>query len=232
MEERRSASSTVDDVFSTLHWDGPGNRRTHGRWHHPEVSPRGRTIFNVASSLFIALIAIGWVWSIIGSTDDDTDNSPSAAGIIARALTDSRSPNVAYLTDAALELVTPLRGESGRLRATTQQPGASLPVDSLPAGVTATYKSGEAAESTTVAEAPERTGIWSLAVSVGNAIKPVVDFSVITLKPASEKQAGRIRLYYIGNWPSARGGKQKNVHYDPPGGFIEVTREQQNTQLS
>jgi uncharacterized protein YcbK (DUF882 family) len=69
-------------------------------------------------------------------------------------------------------------------------------------------------------------------MSIGNAIKPVVDFSVITLKPASAKQGGKIGLYYIGNWPSARSGKQANVHYEPPGGFIEVTKEQQNTQLS
>jgi uncharacterized protein YcbK (DUF882 family) len=188
-------------------------------------------IFNISSTIFIALIAAGWVWSIAHAADDMTEGVPSAAGIISRALTDSRSPNVAYLTGAALDLVTPMRGESGKLRATQRQPGESLPVDSLPSGVRATYKSGQLAESTSVASAPERTGIWSIAVSIGNAIKPVMDFSVITLKPASAKQAGKIGLYYIGNWPSARGG-QKNVRYEPPSGFIEVTREQQNTLLS
>jgi len=234
MEDRRSASSTFDDLFSTLSAPPLGHPdRRHGHWHHPELSPRGRIFFNIASSLFIAVIATGWAWTIAHTQPGDDEGIPSsAAGRIARSITDSRSPSVAYLTDAALEFVTPLRGESGKLRATLRQPGASLPADSLPNGVVATYKSGELAESTTVASAPERTGIWSLAMSIGNAIKPVMDFSVITLKPAEAKEGGKIGLYYIGNWPSARAGKQRNVKYDPPSGFIEVTKEQQNTQLS
>ena len=59
----------------------------------------------------------------------------------------------------------------------------------------------------------------------------VVDFSVITLKPASAKQGGRIGLYYIGNWPSTR-GKNVKARYDAPSGFIEVTRDKQDTELS
>ena len=55
-------------------------------------------------------------------------------------------------------------------------------------------------------------------------------FSLITLKPASEKRAGKIGLYYIGNWPSAR--TSGGVKYQPPKGFIEVTQDRQNTLLS
>jgi uncharacterized protein YcbK (DUF882 family) len=58
----------------------------------------------------------------------------------------------------------------------------------------------------------------------------VADFSVITLKPASAKQGGKIGLYYIGNWPATR--KTAKARYEPPSGFIEVTREQQGTELS
>jgi len=70
-----------------------------------------------------------------------------------------------------------------------------------------------------------------MALKIGNAIKPLADFSVITLRPAAEKKGGRLGLYYIGNWPAARKG-QTGVSYAPPSGFIEVTPENQNTQLS
>jgi hypothetical protein len=68
-------------------------------------------------------------------------------------------------------------------------------------------------------------------LKVGSAIKPLADFSVITLRPATEERSGRLGLYYIGNWPAARKG-QPGVSYDPPSGFIEVTPQNQNTQLS
>jgi len=41
----------------------------------------------------------------------------------------------------------------------------------------------------------------------------------------------RLGLYYIGNWPTAKKGRP-GVNYDAPAGFIEVTREMQNTPLS
>jgi uncharacterized protein YcbK (DUF882 family) len=229
MQDRRESSSTFDNPWSTAEVRAamvPPPPRKH--WH---LSARGQRIFNVASTLFILLIAIGWVWSVGNAADDGVEGPPSAARIISRALTDSRSPSIAYLTDAALEMVDPLRGESGKLRATLQQPGSDLPIDTLPQGAAVTFSSGAQAESTTVAAAPSSTGIWSVALALGNAIRPVADFSVITLKPASAEKGGRIGLYYIGNWPSTRGRSTK-VRYEAPKGFIEVTREQQNTELS
>ena len=229
MQDRREASSTIDESRSTLAELAallPAPPREH--WH---LSNRGRRTFNLGSWLFIALIAFGWIWSIKNTQGEAVPGASSTAGIISRALTDPRSPSVAYLTDAALELVDPLRGESGRLRATLQQPGSELPVDTLPHGVAVTYTSGQRAESTTVATTPATTGIWSLAVAIGNAIKPVTNFSVITLKPASAQRGGRIGLYYIGSWPSTR-GKNVKARYEAPRGFIEVTRDRQDTQLS
>jgi uncharacterized protein YcbK (DUF882 family) len=194
-------------------------------------SRRGHIAFNIGSSVFLALIAAGWIWSINESRDEVVAGTPSAAGIISRALTDSRSPNVAYLTDAALDFVSPLRGESGKLHATLQQPGAALPVDTLPDGASVRIGTSTPAESSAVLTAPQRTGIWSVAVAIGNAIRPVTDFNVITLKPASAKTKGRIGFYYIGNWPSTR-GKSVKVRYDAPSGFIEVTQDKQDTELS
>lgn len=231
MPERRRSSSTFDNPRSTLEDLATAPPPHHSIWRRKGFSEQGDQIFHIASWLFIALVSVGWFWSIENARDEVVRGAPSAAGIISRALTDSRSPKVAYLTNAALELVDPLRGESGKLRATLQQPGQSLPVDSLPDGASVTFSSGATLESPAAVSAPQRTGIWSLAVAIGSAIKPITDFSVITLKPASAKRAGKIGFYYIGNWPSARGRAAK-ARYAAPSGFIEVTRERQNTELS
>lgn len=229
MEESRSGSSTFEHLWSTVeHW-AESFPEAQSRWHRKGMSRRAERRFNVASSLFIALIAFGWTWSIATARTDASGLSQTT-GIISRALTDSRAPSIAYLKDAAIDLVDPARGESGRLRARVEDPGATLSADTLPAGAVASFSSGQAAESTAVLAAPRRSGVWSVAFAVGNAIRPIADFSLITLKPASEKRAGRIGLYYIGNWPAAR--TTGNVKYQPPRGFIEVNQDRQNTMLS
>jgi hypothetical protein len=179
---------------------------------------------------------MGWSWSIARArASGDGGGVTPATRNIATALTSSDAPSAAYLTGAALSaLATPARGESGKLRARIQQPGtpiAPILADTLPAGTVTTFSSGAAAESTATLSAPQRAGIWNLAVRVGNAMKPLADFSVITLRPAAEKRGGRLGLYYIGNWPAARKGRP-GTNYDPPSGFIEVTPQNQNTQLS
>lgn len=206
-------------------------QRSQQRWYRAGLTRRGELVFNVLSSILIGAISLGWVWSIATAKDASTPEGLPMTGIMSRALTDPRSPSVAYLTDAALAFVDPLRGESGKLRASVQRPGEALPVDTIPDGAVTTYSTGAATDTTSGLATPERTGIWSIALAVGNAIRPVADFSVITLKPASAQQGGRIGLYYIGSWPNTRGRKVK-ARYEAPSGFIEVTREQQNTQLS
>lgn len=234
MTERRSSST-------------PSARKaTPGDWllAFPESRPRGfrrspgsaERIFNVFSIVVLVLFAVGWSWSIARAraTGSGTVITPATANIAA-ALTDRSAPSVAYLTGAALTaLAAPARGESGKLRVRIQQPGTPItPIlaDTLPPGAVATFSYGTAAESSSKFVAPGRPGVWNLALKVGNAIKPLADFTVITLRPANEKQGGRLGLYYIGNWPSARKGRP-GVVYDPPTGFIEVTQENQNTQLS
>jgi len=234
MVERRSSSTE------------PRPKATPGDWllAFPESRPRGfrrspgraERIFNIASIATLVLFAVGWSWSIARARASGSgDAITPATANIASALTVGSAPSVAYLTSAALvALAAPARGESGRLRVSIQQPGTPItPIlaDTLPPGAVATFSSGAAAESTSTFAAPGRPGIWSLALKVGNAIKPLADFSVITLRPATEKRAGRLGLYYIGNWPAARKGRP-GVNYDPPNGFIEVTQQSQNTQLS
>ena len=233
MQERRKASSTFEDSWSTVPELALAlTGRTERRRKKSGITPRGNRIFNVASSLLILAFAVGWSWSIALARGNPGGHPVNAtAGILTSALSESDAPAVSYLTEAALKsVVDPLRGESGRLKAQIEQPGDILPGDTLPSGAMATYSSGAKAESSAVFHAPQRAGIWSLAIAVGNAIRPVADFSVITLLPASRKKGVRIGLYYIGNWPSRR--PSLKADYTPPRGYIEVNPSDQNTLLS
>lgn len=195
------------------------------------MSPRGEKIFNVASTLVILLFAIAWSWSIaLARANVISRPATETTGILTSALTDADAPSVAYLTDAALGVVSPLRGESGKLKARIAQPAVTHPGDTVGSAVVATVPAGANSDSSAVLNLPAQTGIWSLAIAIGNAIRPIADFSVITLLPASQKKAGRIGLYYIGNWPTGR--VTPKADYTPPSGFIEVTADEQNTALS
>jgi hypothetical protein len=203
----------------------------HTGWHRRGFSQKGEKIFNAASSILLILFAIGWSWSIANAHTGEglpPGVNPTAARL-ASSLTDGDAPSLAYLTDAMLESVVP-KGESGKLRARITAPGSAVGTDTLPTGAVATFSSGNAAESTHVFRAPQRTGVWKLAINMGNAVRSISDFSIITQKPATEKRAGKIGLYFIGNWPNR--GKTPKADYTPPSGFIEVTPENQNTQLS
>src|SRR3982750_3453790 len=156
----------------------------------PERRPRGfrrspsraEQTFNAISVGVLVLFAIGWSWSIARARAAGATGVTPATANIASALTEGAAPSVAYLTDAALGALTaPARGESGKLRVRIQQPGTPItPIlaDTLPPGSVATFSSGSASESTGAFVAPRRPGIWSLALKVGNAIKPLAGFSV------------------------------------------------------
>jgi len=89
---------------------------------------------------------------------------------------------------------------------------------------TTTTGGAEVAPSVT---APPDPGIYHMAVQFNKAT-----FNVVTLVPFSEKQQGHIGLYYLGNWPFERGGRPKTPAYSNPNGFIEVTPENADTQIS
>ena len=181
------------------------------------------------------LLAAGWIWTIAtaGSRPVST-TTPSATAQIAAALTNADAPTAAYLTDASLTALTgELRGTSGKLRAEIAPAGAPITSDSTPEGATLTVAESETSGS---AVAP-RAGIWKLAVAVGKAIKPIADFNLISMRPRSDKQNGRVGLYYIGNWPGETGpvrapSKAPPARYQPPSGFIEVTQQNADTKLS
>lgn len=58
------------------------------------------------------------------------------------------------------------------------------------------------------------------------------DISVVTLVPRSQKQNGRIGRYLLGTWPFERGGRPRTERYAAPPGFIQVTPQNQDFQVS
>ena len=260
---RRSSRSDAGDVATTLTQKfAPAVEHAlelppapRSRWHRAGVGTRTERLLNGLFATILLSFAVGWTWSIADARASEGPLGAAttpATSAIGAALTDPDAPTIAYLTDATVQLFTPLRGESGRLRAVVGKSGQPIAPDSLPEGATITYStagpdSGRAdstrattalgtasdslaEDSTRVPLAPEESGVWTTAIRVGNVLKEVTDFSVITLTPISERRRGRIGLYYIGTWPTERGRRRPG--YVTPSGFIEVTPENQDTPLS
>ena len=72
----------------------------------------------------------------------------------------------------------------------------------------------------------QRPGLYALQDSTR-----VQSFTFIALRPFSDKQNGRVGGYRIGFWPQERGRRASDA-YDNPDGFIEITPENQDTQIS
>jgi len=245
---RRAAHALVDAADALLRLPEPAP----SRWHRAGVGERAERLFDAAGALLLTLFAIGWIWAILLARAEGADGGAATTAVTARisaALTEPDAPSAAYVTQAALEALTPLRGQSGKLRARIQPAGEPVPADTaLPAGASIAYTplgadsltadsasarspSGGAA-APAAGGAPATPGIWQLAVRVGAALKPVTDFQVITLTPRAAKRRGRIGLYYLGSWPGEATGRAPRPNYAPPAGYIEVTRENQDTYVS
>jgi hypothetical protein len=213
--------------------------RPPGRWSRVGVSSRTERVLDFAGGVVVVLFAGGWIYSILtaraASGAEVGDRAPTTAtAAIAAALTNSDAPSTAYLTDATMRAVSGERGVSGKLRVEVTTDTLGFAVDSVPAGARVLYT--EAGEVADTSKRPEGVGVWRVAVGIGNAIKPVTDFSLITLEPFAAKRSGRIGLYYIGNWPAERGKvratKGSVSAYSNPQGFIEVTPENEDTYVS
>jgi uncharacterized protein YcbK (DUF882 family) len=206
------------------------------RWHRAGLSARSERMLDVGGGLVVILLALGWCWSIfLAAGGRQNAGAPTATASIAAALTNADAPSAAFLTDAMLNALSgELRGTSGKLRAAIRSPGAPLRADSTAGGAALRVESPGASGSTVAPTA----GVWRLMAAVGTVLKPIGDFNVISLRPRSEKQNGRVGLYYIGNWPGEMGGalrapsKAPVLRYQPPSGFIEVTPENADTRVS
>ena len=205
------------------------------RWHRAGVSARGERVLNVVGGFVLLLFTAGWTWSIVHERVTADAENPRVTRSVASALTQAEGVSAAYLTQAVLQTLVPLRGESGKLRAHIQPAGATV-ADSLPTGASLEYHGiGADSAAGAAAASPGGSGVWRMAVRVGNALRPVADLSVITMRPFTDKRGGRIGLYFIGSWPGERGRvarTSRGAQYDLPAGFIEVTRDNQDTYVS
>jgi len=215
-----------------------------GFWHRIGLSSRGERRLDIVLGVLVYALSVGWVWSLSHlrtSLATNSDNATvgeaaRAAASIASALTSGNAPSAAYLTDATLRaLFDRVRGISGKLRATIDTSTAGIAPDSLPPGAELRYSTGGEVSADSEPAAP---GVWNVALAIGNAIRPVTDFSVITELPFSAKHSGKIGFYYIGNWPAERGKKKSApskapaTAYANPSGFIQVTEENADTYVS
>ena len=205
------------------------------RWHRAGVTPRTARLLELGAYCLLLMLAVGWTWTIVMAAMGRVTAGGASAASIAAAVAGAGTPNTAYLTDATLRALTgELRGASGKLRAQLTPVGAPLKADSLPADAHLQLDAPGAG----LASAAPRAGVWKVALAIGNAIKPITDFNVISVRPRSDKRNGRVGLYFIGSWPGETGGRVAAPRaapadrYRPPSGFIEVTRENADTKVS
>ena len=202
------------------------------------MTKRAERWLDVACAVVIAVLVAGWTWRIVNARalEAAVVAAPTPVATITAALTHRNAPTTAYLTDAALmavvdRMLTTARGKSGKLRVSFVPTPAPIAVDTTVPGGRIEYERGGK-----VAPAPRGAGVWGLVLAIGNAVRPVPAFNVITMLPFSAKQNGRIGGYYLGTWPSEHGKvgptKAPPGAYGNPAGFIEVTPENANTPVS
>ena len=202
------------------------------------MSERQEHIFNWMTVVVVLLYMTAWVGAVAevrrvrntpvpvrgGEHLEPAAPPASPSESIVGALTPS-PPRPAFLTDAMLDFIHPLRGKSGDLRYVPVLPGAPIV---QPARGALSVIEGRTSEF----RAPQKPGIYDFEVQLEQGRREVEDISVVTLVPRSAKRAGQIGSYRLGTWPFENGGKPRSPRYAAPAGFIEVTPETQNFQIS
>lgn len=217
------------------------------RIHRGLESERQEHIFTWVAVVVVLLFVTMWIGAIVearrqhledlaeareaGQTAPQAAQS-SPAQQIATSLLTPNAPTTAYITDAMLGFLNPLRGQSGKVYFTTRTPGSAIAPNAPGEADAVLQGRGGTSEVSPDFTAPDEPGVYKLAVQINQATKQINDLSVVTLVPFSEKQGGRIGLYYLGSWPFEGGGTPKAASYANPSGFIEVTPENQDTRVS
>ncbi len=205
------------------------------------MTPPAERWFRAAATLLVAAFVVGWAYAI-GESVATAGPAPLLHGrLAADPLSATTTPDARFLLEAATRRLAagePYRGESGKLSIIIAPPGEPLPApDSLlPPGARVGFApaGGSAAPADTLPAGarPSSAGIWTLLVRLGDAARAVPDLHVVTEVPASEKQAGRIGDYLLGEWPWEHGGTPRTPAYAPPRGFIRVTPQNEDMRIS
>jgi uncharacterized protein YcbK (DUF882 family) len=213
------------------------------------LTERQEHLFTWMAVVVVLLYVAAWVAAVNQAVLDERQEAaearearmhPTSAAVvppvtptrqITSAVLESGVPKAAFLSDAMLGFLTPLRGESGKLRFATRTPGAPV-ASGAPQGVGAVFGNGGQQTASPDFAAPDQPGVYKLSVQLQQATKQLDNFNVITLVPFEQKRGGKIGLYYLGSWPFESGGTPKSPAYANPSGFIEVTRANVDTQIS
>ncbi len=214
-------------------------RERPSRWERTHLSPTLERRFNRATTVLLAVFAIGWAYAIATAVREGRPAS-LVARVTTNPLSTTAPPEAAFLTDALVRQLVPVdeyRGASGEVRVVIQEPGAppAIPAEELPGDADILYvpegTPGVPADTTVATEEPPRPGIWNVVVRMRGAVRQVPDLNVITLVPLTEARGGRIGRYQIGEWPRGVGGARAAA-YAPPKGLVEVTPENMDLQVS
>jgi uncharacterized protein YcbK (DUF882 family) len=210
------------------------------RIHRGLVTERQEHIFTWMAVIVVLLYATGWIGAlyqmkqmretsrqVLGEAEDHTIAPAAPTQIITGRVFGPAQQKTAYLTDAMLSFLHPLRGESGEVRFAPVLPGEQV---AQPPGSAAIIPEGGSPRPDF--SAPESSGIYKFAVEMNKATRAIDDISIVTLVPLSKKRGGRIGPYYLGSWPFEGGGTPRTERYAAPSGFIEVTQENQNFLVS
>ncbi len=214
----------------------PVRREPRNVWERTGLTVRQRRVLDASLLLLLVLFAIGWIYSVAMAIE--RGESPLIVrqiGATGSPLASTTPPDASYTLNAIMEQFIDweeVRGASGAIQLLIKEPGDTLALpDSIPVGaeVAFTTPSEAAADPVVVGDgaAPDQPGIWNLMVQAHGAVRAVPDVSVATLIPSTALRGGRIGEYRIGEWPAGRTGA-----YAAPSGFIEVTPENMNTQVS
>jgi uncharacterized protein YcbK (DUF882 family) len=207
-------------------------------WLRAGLSPRQERVFNWLTGGMAALLLAAWAASVCGAyVKEGGDPGAQAVGParqMAAALADPRSRTTAYLDDAQLRFLAPLRGQSGKLKAVFRSAGDALSAMKPDPALRSSYEDEEGHQVTAPQSfaAPNEPGVYKLAVEFGKARQAIDGLRVVTLVPFGEKKNDRIGLYYLGSWPYESGGMPRSKAYANPTGFVEVTPENKATHVS
>ncbi|MEA2237551.1 MAG: hypothetical protein QOC81_2275 [Thermoanaerobaculia bacterium] len=210
------------------------------------LNDRQEHIFTWITVVIVMLYITGWIGAIHDVIEQRREIARLAkeAGVklpppppalpaqqIATQIFQPQAPATAYIDDAMLGFLNPLRGRSGKVFFTTVTPGGSI-AKGAPGGVKSVLTGGASEKVASDFTAPEQPGVYKIAVQLNQAMRQLDDFSVITLVPFAQKQSGHIGTYYLGSWPFEKGGTPKTPAYANPAGFIEVTQANVDTPIS
>lgn len=208
------------------------------------LTERQEHIFTWISVAVVLFYVAGWVGAfdharrlhrqLARDAADSSVPAPAAAtptAQIASSMLSPNAPTTAYISDAMLGFVDPLRGASGKVRVALATPGQTVGAGPS-GGASAVLTDGRTTDVSPQFEAPANPGIYKLAVEVDRARREISDFSIITMVPFRKKERGRIGQYLLGSWPYERGGRPRTPAYADPKGFIEVTPQNADTWVS